>query len=78
MFRVVLEEVGSGVKHVTTYSIVHIPLIHSNMLAYSTSAWNFPVGSRYIGNPGGILCEGQAIQNLGQSECHAHSKHTTT
>ena len=61
MFRVVLEEVGSGVKpcDLTTplYSIVHIPLI---MLVYSTSAWNFPVGSRYIGNPGGI-CEGQAI-----------------
>ena len=49
--------VGSGVK---PYSIVHIPLIHSNMLAYSMSTWNFPVGSRYIGNPGGI-CEGQAI-----------------
>ena len=29
MFRVVLEEVGSGVvNHVTTYSIVHIPLIY--------------------------------------------------
>ena len=32
------------------------------MLAYSTSAWNFPVGSRYIGNPGGI-CEGQANES---------------
>ena len=31
------------------------------------------MGSRYIGNPGGILCEGQAIQNLGQSECHTYN-----
>ena len=39
MFRVVLEEVGSGVKPCDlTTPIVHIPLI---MLVYSTSAWNF-------------------------------------
>ena len=69
MFRVVLEEVGSGVKpcDLTTplYSIVHIPLI---ILVYSTSAWNFPVGSRYIGNPGGIHVKDKpspSIQNLG-------------
>ena len=47
-------------ENTVIYSILHIPLIHSDMLAYSTSAWSFPVGSRYIGYPGGI-CEGQAI-----------------
>ena len=58
MFRVVLEEVGSGVvNHVTTYSIVHIPLIYK----YVGVCLEFPSGVQVYRQPRRHTCEGQAI-----------------